>query len=216
MSVAVDHLVVAAATLDAGSAWCEATLGVTPAAGGRHAAMGTHNRLVKIAGAAFADAYLEIIAIDPEAPPPRRPRWFGLDKLDLTGGPRLVHLVARSNRLDTHRQGLIAVGCKPGEPAAFGRETPRGRLVWQLLVRDDGGLDCGGALPSLIQWQGSLHPAAQLPDCGVSLSALTLAGVPAQAREVLRLRGVEMLPPGGPALTARLATPRGEVSIGSG
>ena len=35
--VAVDHLVIAAATLDEGVAWCEATLGVTPGPGGRHA-----------------------------------------------------------------------------------------------------------------------------------------------------------------------------------
>jgi hypothetical protein len=31
--VAVDHLIVAAASLDDGVRWCEATLGVTPGAG---------------------------------------------------------------------------------------------------------------------------------------------------------------------------------------
>ena len=36
---AVDHLVVAAAGLDAGTAWLEAHLGVPLAPGGRHAAM---------------------------------------------------------------------------------------------------------------------------------------------------------------------------------
>ena len=36
MAARVDHLVVAAASLEEGAAWCEATLGVAPAAGGEH------------------------------------------------------------------------------------------------------------------------------------------------------------------------------------
>ena len=79
MSNRLDHLVVAAASLEQGAAWCEATLGVVPGPGGVHATMGTHNRLLRIATEAFPDAYLEIIAIDPAAPAPGRPRWFGLD-----------------------------------------------------------------------------------------------------------------------------------------
>ena len=47
-AAAVDHLVVAAATLADGVAWCERTLGVTPGPGGRHPLFGTHNRLLKI------------------------------------------------------------------------------------------------------------------------------------------------------------------------
>lgn len=218
MSVALDHLVVVAATLAQGVAWCEATLGVTPGPGGRHALMGTHNRLLKIATAAFPEAYLEIIAIDPEAPPPGRARWFGMDdalqQAGLQGGPRLLHLVARSTMLDMHRWGLITLGLKPGDPVAASRETPAGRLSWQILVREDGALDCGGALPTLIQWQG-LHPAANMPESGVTLQSLTLHGVPERARQVLRLRGVQVLATPGPALTATLLTPRGEVVLRS-
>jgi hypothetical protein len=81
-------------------------------------------------------------------------------------------------------------------------------------VRDDGALDCGGALPTLIQWQGA-HPAAQLPDSGVTLQALELNGVPAAAREVLALHGVGVAPAGAPALSATLATPRGLVTLQS-
>ena len=51
MSTEVDHLVVAAATLDEGVRWCEATLGLTPAAGGRHDFMGTHNRVLATSSA---------------------------------------------------------------------------------------------------------------------------------------------------------------------
>jgi len=46
--IAPDHLVVAARTLDEGAAWCEATLGVVPAPGGKHPLMATHNRLLAI------------------------------------------------------------------------------------------------------------------------------------------------------------------------
>ena len=61
----IDHLVIAARTLDEGVRWCEATLGVAPGPGGTHPLMGTHNRLLSIASDEFAQAYLEIIAIDP-------------------------------------------------------------------------------------------------------------------------------------------------------
>jgi hypothetical protein len=216
----VDHLVMAAASLEQGVAWCEATLGVTPGPGGQHALMGTHNRLLKIATAAYPDAYLEIIAIDPAAPPPGRVRWFGLDDPALQArlqaeGPRLVHFVARSTMLDMHRWGLITVGQKPGDPVAASRMTPEGELRWQILLRADGGMDCNGALPTLLQWDGR-HPAQAMPDSGVTLQALALTGVSARARDVLRLRGVVVAAEPGVPITATLATPRGVVLLQSG
>ncbi len=214
----VDHLVVAAATLEQGAAWCQATLGFTPTAGGKHPLMGTHNRVFHIATAEYPLAYFEIIAIDPEAPPAGRRRWYGLDDAALqariAAGPQLIHSVARTTMLDMHRWGLINVGQRPGDPVAVERDTPNGRLSWQLLVPDDGRPDCGGALPTLIQWQG-LHPAEHLPPSGVTLKSLALRGVPTRAREVLRLRGVQVLPAGAPSLTATLLTPQGEVVLES-
>ena len=66
----IDHLVVVAQTLELGVHWCEATVGITPGPGGEHAQYGTHNRLFKIATPANPLAYLEIIAINPEAKRP--------------------------------------------------------------------------------------------------------------------------------------------------
>ncbi len=216
-ATAVDHLVVAAATLAQGVEWCEATLGITPGPGGQHALMGTHNRLCRIDGPGFANVYLEIIAIDPAAPAPGRTRWFGLDapalQARIADAPQLVHGVARSAMLDMHRWGLITVGLQPGNPVKAGRDTPQGRLEWQILLRDDGTLLCGGALPTLIQWQGR-HPTLAMPDQGVALKALHLQGVPPRAREVLRLRGVEHRE-SGPAVRAVLVTPKGEVVLES-
>mgnify|MGYP000600224295 CR=1 FL=1 len=220
-AVFVDHLVVAAATLAQGAAWCEATLGVTPGPGGQHPLMGTHNRVFSIASESWPLAYFEIIAIDPAAPPPGRARWYGLDdpalQARIADTPRLIHAVARSPMLDMHRWGLIQVGLQPGEPLAVQRETPHGTLSWQLLVPADGKPLCDGALPTLIQWQG-LHPAENLPACGITLKALTLRGVPARARDVLRLRGAQVLPerqPGEAALSAVLQTPKGDVTLES-
>jgi hypothetical protein len=216
--VEVDHLVVAATSLAQGVAWCEQTLGVTPGPGGQHALMGTHNRLLKIATPAFAQAYLEIIAINPDAPDPGRVRWFGLDnpvqQARIAQAPHLVHLVARSTMLDMHRWGLITVGHKPGDPVNLSRPTAQGDLRWQMLVRDDGGWDCGGALPTLLQWQGA-HPTDAMADSGVTLRQLTLHGVPERARQVLRLRGVAVLAEAGPALRAVLSTPLGDVTLES-
>jgi len=156
--VCVDHLVVAAATLEEGVRWCEATLGVTPGPGGRHDLMGTHNRLFSVAGEGFANAYFEIIAIDPEAAPPGRARWFGLDRLDLSAGPRLVHWVARTRSLDAQLAALRELGVDGGRALAAHRDTPAGRLNWRIAVRDDGAPPEGGAVPALIEW-GERFPA---------------------------------------------------------
>jgi hypothetical protein len=215
----IDHLVVAAASLAQGVAWCENTLGVTPGPGGEHPLMGTHNRLVNISTSTYAQAYLEIIAINTEAPQPSRPRWFGLDnpalQASLFGAPRLLHMVARSTMLDMHRWGLITVGQKPGDPVTASRDTAAGTLRWQILVREDGGLDNGGALPGLIQWQGP-HPTDAMPASGISLHSLTLAGVPTRARDVLRLRAVQYGDASAPpALMAVLTTRFGDITLSS-
>ena len=103
MSAALDHLVVVAATLDEGVAWCERTLGITPGPGGQHPLMGTHNRLFSITSPDFPLAYFEIIAIDPAAPDPGRRRWFDMDDAALQErvrreGPQLVADVSPSAR----------------------------------------------------------------------------------------------------------------------
>ncbi|MFM8767295.1 MAG: VOC family protein [Rubrivivax sp.] len=222
MNTQLDHLIVAAATLAQGVAWCEEVLGVTPGPGGQHPLMGTHNRLLKIATPRYPDAYFEIIAVDPQAAPPQRLRWFGLDepavRQRIAQGPYLLHAVARSTQLDAHRGGLLQMGLLPGAPVKAGRQTPQGPLAWQMLLRDDGQLLCGGALPTLIQWEGR-HPAQAMPDSGVTLQSLTLRGVPERAAEWLGLQGVEVLPgpptSAAPALTAVLQTPRGEVTLHS-
>jgi hypothetical protein len=210
--LALDHVVVAAPSLDEGVRWCEATFGITPGPGGRHGLMGTHNRLFSIAGPDFPEAYFEIIAIDPDAPPPGRARWFGLDAMDLSGGPRLVHWVARTEAIDEALGAWRALGFDAGRAVEASRETPTGRLSWRIAVRDDGRLLAGGAWPTLVEWGGSTHPARTMPASGATLRSLTLRRLPCAT---LQARGVSIADDEGPALTAEFDTPRGLVRLRS-
>jgi len=160
----LDHLVVAARALDSGARWLEDRLGVPLVPGGAHVLMGTHNRLLRLAGG--ERLYLEVIAIDPAAAPPPRPRWFGLDdpalQARLAERPRLIHWVARSD--DLAREASPA----HGEILSM----QRGDYHWRITVPPDGRLPDGGSQPTLIQWDVPFHPAERLPESGCTLLTL--------------------------------------------
>ena len=218
----VDHLVIAAATLEQGIAWCESTLFVAPQAGGEHPLMGTHNRLLRIDTPLFARAYLEIIAIDPKAADPRRKRWFDLDDPQLREcikqKPRLVHFVANCERAGAASSALDSLGVDRGPQLAAQRQTQHGLLKWKISVRDDGQRLLYGTLPSLIEWDGP-HPADVLPDCGLKLLSLT-ATHPRPDDLFMAYRAIHLeqvgIEAGPPNLSARLMTPLGEVTLDSG
>jgi Glyoxalase-like domain len=219
MHVQVDHLVVACHSLDQGSAWCRETLGAEPVTGARHALMGTHSRRLKVSSPTQADVFLELLALDPDAAPPQRARWFGLDdaalQTSLQVSPRLIGWGGRSPQIDMHRWGLMTVGLQPGTLVKLESETPAGLVRSQVLLRDDGALQLGGALPVLVQWSGAL-PATLLPECGVGLRQLAVRALPPRAVDVMRLRGVTPLDAAEPVLRATLDTPLGERVLVSG
>lgn len=215
----IDHVVVAAASLEQGLAWCEATLGVPPGPGGRHALFGTHNRLLKVESAAFPAAYLEIIAIDPAAATPPRPRWFGLDDAALQRrladtGPRLLHVVARTTAIDAHLAALAGEGIEAGEALAASRQSAEGLLQWRIAVRADGRLLHGGALPTLIEWQGP-HPTRAMAPSPARLREVSLGGLPPRAAALLGLSAVGFVAQSSPGLRAVFDTPRGPVALES-
>lgn len=218
MTVALDHLVVAARTLDEGVRWCEATFGFVPQAGGKHPLMGTHNRVFSIASPRFERAYFEIIAIDGDAPPPGRPRWFDLDRPELQRalerGPQLVHWVLRCEDLDARLAELRRGGIDRGEAIAAERDTPQGLLRWRISVRADGRRLARGALPTLIQW-GERHAADALPASGVALESLHVAGLSEAAWACCAAPGVELAAGAARPLAAVLSTPRGRVDLQS-
>ena len=218
----VDHLVLAADSLEQGVQWCEATLGVTPGPGGRHTLMGTHNRLLRISAERYPLAYLEIIAIDPAAPAPVRRRWFDLDdavlQQKLRQQPRLVHFVARTDHAQAALLALQHASIDRGELVAAERATPNGTLSWRIAIRADGQRLFYGGLPTLIEWD-SVHPADVMPDAGLALQSVRMSHPrPAdlhRAYDAIGLRGVA-LEQGTPNLKATLATPAGLVTLESG
>lgn len=160
MHAELDHLVVTAPTLAAGSRHVENCLGIGPHAGGSHPGMGTHNRLLRLG----AGLYLEVIAIDPEAEALPEPRWFGLD--GDAREPGLVTWVARCRDLD----GCVTQARHDPGPI---RTMRRGELQWRIAFPRDGCLPEGGLLPPLIEWPAEArHPASTLNDDGLELLAL--------------------------------------------
>ena len=197
----LDHLVVAARTLEEGAAWLEGRLDAALQPGGEHPAFGTHNRLLSLGA-----AYLEVIAINPAAPTPPRPRWFGLDtpqmRERLAGGPALIHWVAAVPELP-ERPDVLSVS--------------RGENRWRLTVPETGELPGGGVAPSLIVWD-TPAPPTRLPDAGVRLLKLRLGtSDPDALREQLDALNfvgeVEVYEAPQLELSAQLETPHGLVTL---
>lgn len=168
MQPKLDHLVVAAGELGEGTAWIQEGLGQPPGGGGRHEGMGTHNALWRL-----GSAYLEVIAIDPDAAEPERPRWFGLDHPEmrkrLTAGPVLATWAVAVEAF-TGPAAHAPVSLAPAEWCA------REDLRWQVMRAEGVALPLGGAWPLLIRWGDAPHPAGCLPDAGLRLASFTLGG----------------------------------------
>lgn len=207
----LDHIAVVAPTLEAGCAYVHDLLGVAPTGGGEHVPMGTHNRLLRLG----EGLYLEVIASNPRAPAPGRPRWFGLDELPAEALPRLGSWVLRSDDI----QATAAVSREN-----LGDVTPmaRGAFEWLITIPADGRQPLGGVAPALIEWRVGGHPAERLPDCGLALEGLDIFHPdPAAVERLLASLGfdgpvaVHRLPAGqAPHLAARIATPAGLRRLG--
>ena len=191
-----DHFAVSAATLDDGRAHVERALGGVLRPGGRHGLMGTHNLLAGLG----KGEYFEVIAVDPEATPPARPRWFDMDRR--AGPPRLSNWIVRTDDIDA----LVARHPEAGRPLALSR----GDFRWRMAVPEDGVLPFDGCFPALIQWDS---PAPVFPDSGLRLTRLSLthpegdrlAEILAELIDDPRIE----VSTGPRALTARLDTPDG-------
>jgi hypothetical protein len=159
----LDHIVVAADTLDQGSQYLESLLGIPLEPGGQHLGWGTHNRLLRLG----ERVYLEVIAVDPTQPDPELPRPFGLDspslRQRLRARPRLIHWVARTEQLEEAVRRV---------PIGTIVAMSRGTYSWRITRTDDGAAPGDGLIPSLIQWAPGQHPADHLTDRGLALRGL--------------------------------------------
>ena len=180
----IDHLVLAAPSLDVGRAAVADLLGVEPVIGGSHPGAGTHNALVSLG----APTYLEVIARDPaqaDAPPsPLVPQDLGDDT-------RLVAFCVGCDDLDAAVAGLRAAGvASVGDPFGMSRQRPDGVLLsWRLSFI--GGWP-SGARPFLISWDGGESPAYDAPDGGRLVGLRARAADPSTASLVIDVLGVDV------------------------
>lgn len=206
----LDHLVITAPALADGIDYVEQRLGCRMQPGGKHPRLGTHNALLRIG----QDCYLEVIAIDPDAAPVTRPRWFHLDQLQPGSPPRLTTWVLRTSDILTTRQTAVVSGLDPGPI----ENMQRGDVSWQITIPADGRLLLQGCMPSLIQWNTPQLPPARLPHSGLQLSQLELQhpashhlqnwfNTIGQPQFVTTTRHFQ------PALTAHFKTPAGTITL---
>jgi catechol 2,3-dioxygenase-like lactoylglutathione lyase family enzyme len=217
MTAQIDHIVIACASLDQAVAYSERVLGVTPGAGGEHPLMSTHNRLILGITDKLLSAYIEFIAINPEAPKPAQPRWFGLDnpalQAQISAAPKLVHFVASVTDID---HASTAVGAL-SYPSGAIRDITRADYRWRMTITPDGEQHEAGLIPTLIQWS-SVHPTSRMPQQGVSLQEVRCEHPDIEriraAHEAIGLTaGVSYASASSPRLRAALMTPRGAVSL---
>jgi len=108
---------------------------------------------------------------------------------------------------------LAAQGIDAGQAVAAERASPNGVFRWRIAGRADGNLLFGGALPTLIEWQG-MHPTDHLPASSVALSSLALGGLSDAVAAAVALQGVPVSAQGA-ALRASFDTPHGVVHLSS-
>lgn len=206
----IDHFTLGTADLVAGQTALADTLGVTLPIGSKHDAMSTHNCVCQ----AGNESFLELIAIDPEAPDPGRVRWFTLDdpttRQRITDRPRALCWVVNTPNLDA------VVAASPvdlGEIVHF----QRGDRTWRLTVPQDGSLPEGGLLPAFIEWSPGPHPSTGQQDLRVRLRSITLTHPdPAWLTSVLQALGVDHLAAvseGDRHLAFEVDTPAGVVTL---
>jgi hypothetical protein len=148
----LDHLVYGVPDLAGAMDEFDRRLGLAPQLGGRHEGLGTHNAILPLEG----EKYVELIAIDPDAPAPKQERPFGLDSLD---GPRLITWAVRSRSIEADVENARERGFDPGAIIDMSRCSPAGeRLEWKLTIRAKPFGD--GLLPFVIDWGSTPHPAA--------------------------------------------------------
>ena len=167
MKSRIDHIVIGTNNLSLGTKILETKLNVNFSPGGEHQIMGTHNNLLKLQ----SNFYLEIIANNPKAEYPSRPRWFSLDeertKEKIKHYPRALCWALKVNNIENT---VKKCGYNPGKIL----QISRGELTWKITVPANGLLVDNGVLPVLIEWPNDQHPTKKIINSNVSINMLSL------------------------------------------
>jgi len=168
--------------------------------------MGTHNCLLRLGDR----LYLEVIAINPAAGNPDRPRWFQLDVERSNAAPSLATWISRTNDIYAATAAALV-------PLGTIEAMSRGPFNWQITVPANGTLPLGGVAPTLIEWKPDSHPADTLKDVGCTL--VRLEGFHPQSPAILSMLqsiGFQgpftvspISPEESPCLVAHVQTPAG-------
>ena len=159
----IDHITITAPTLEAGAELVERVLGVPLQKGGEHPRMGTHNLFLRLGDSVF----LEVIACNPNAKKPNRPRWFALDDMNENTPASLKTWVVKTDDIKATLNNCSE---------SIGEIEPmsRGETNWLFTIPKDGSLPINEGAPALIQWQTESHPTTAFIDHGLSLSKLQI------------------------------------------
>ena len=164
----LDHITIIAPSLAEGVAHVRACLDIDVPFGRRHQDMGTHNHLLRLG----ESVYLEIIAINADAPRPTRRRWFGLDdqkavRAAWDSGFRLRGWVARTTDIDS---------ILPKHERVLGRKTQLtgGDSFFFVSIPDDGSLPFDGVAPSVIDRRGRPPPTGSMANLGAELRSVVI------------------------------------------
>ena len=197
----IDHLIYAAGTLEQGMDAIELLLGVRPVPGGQHPQYGTHNALLSLG----ATTYLEVIAPDPSLPQPDRGVLVGDSNRD---APRLVTWVLGVTNIEAAAAAGVAAGLGPVQNGS--RVTPAGETIsWKLT--DPYAMPQDGAVPFLIDWGYSTHPASVAPAGGKFLGLAIEHPEADSVQGALALLNVDIVVQQAASyrLSARIETPAG-------
>ena len=203
----VDHLLFGAPVLEHGLDVIERVLGTRPERGGHHPRYGTHNALLSLG----PTTYLEVIAPDPELTPPPRGIPFGLAELV---SPRLVTWVLRSEQIEHRVVSARKAGTILGPIETGTRQRPDGTdLSWKAT--DPYAVSLDGAVPFVISWGDTPHPAASASAAGTLVDLRIEHDRPDGVREALAGLSVdlEVRKAEAFALVATSRTPRGVVEL---
>jgi hypothetical protein len=125
----IDHVVIAVPDPDEAASQLQEELGLMATGGGRHDAMGTHNRLVWL-----GDSYLELIGIFDRNL--AESSWIGqpaMQVLDRGGG--LTTWAIATDALDVDLARLHAIGSILSEPVVGERRRPDGAVArWRFAA----------------------------------------------------------------------------------
>lgn len=199
----IDHIVIVAPSLNKGADLVKKTLRITPETGGEHPKMGTHNLLLRLGDA----IYLEVIACNPNAIKPNRPRWFGLDQVSKNTPAQLKSWVVRTNDMSSTLKSC-------SEPIGKIEPMRRGNFNWLITIPENGDIPIHQGAPSLIQWKSSNHPASELTDYGLSFIGLTIYNSEPERIsnfiQSIRLKGnIEVIRNDTSKIVALINTPKG-------